>query len=69
MCEKLAALFSYNMDGSKKQEEAKQAEQKAVVVTPEPVEEKFVWKDDRNFLQKYTPLNIVREIKKRIVAG
>lgn len=64
MCEKLAALFSYNMDGSKKQTAA-QEEQKQEPVEPW-VEQPFVWQDDRSFFQKYTPLNIVREIKKKL---
>jgi ectoine hydroxylase-related dioxygenase (phytanoyl-CoA dioxygenase family) len=70
MCEKLAALFSYHMDGTKKQEApATEAEQKVPEPVVEQPAEKWEWKDDRNFLQKYTPLNIVREIKKRLVAG
>ena len=69
MCEKLAALFSYHADGTRKQEAAaQQAEQKAVETTPAPPVEKWEWKDDRTFLQKYTPLNIARELKKRLVA-
>jgi hypothetical protein len=40
---------------------------------PEPVHvaptepEAYVWKDDRSFLEMYTPLNIIRELKKRLV--
>lgn len=60
MCEKLSQLFGYNMDGSKQEE-----------VVPEQVvveeSNNNVWVDDRGFFQKYTPLNIVREIKKRVV--
>ena len=64
MCEKLAKLFSYNMDGSKKEDaQNKQEEPKPVVET---VNEPYVWVDDRSFFQKYTPLNVVREIKKRL---
>ena len=66
MCEKLATLFSYNMDGSKKQEEQQllpeQEKPSELVVEEKP----FVWVDNRSFLQKYTPLNIAREIKKRL---
>jgi len=73
MCERLAKLFNYNMDGSAKEEPK-----------PEVVEEKWVepvqedlpagrqdgkWNDERNFFQKYTPLNIAREIKKRVVGA
>ena len=67
MCEKLATLFSYNMDGSKKQEEQKEVKKEEHASQENVIEEKpFVWVDDRSFLQKYTPLNIVREIKKRL---
>ena len=65
MCEKLAKLFSYNMDGSKKQEE-QPVEQKAPEVKVEEAPTPYVWVDERSFLEKYTPLNIVREIKKRL---
>ena len=68
MCEKLAALFNYHADGSKKQAEPQEAEQKAAEVMVEQPAEKYEWKDERSFLQKYTPLNIAREIKKRLVA-
>lgn len=69
MCEKLAALFNYHADGRKKQEEApKEAEQKAPEPVQLPVTENYVWHDERSFIQKYTPLNIVREIRKRLVS-
>jgi ectoine hydroxylase-related dioxygenase (phytanoyl-CoA dioxygenase family) len=70
MCEKLAALFSYHADGTKKQQEAaaQNAEQKAAETKPELPVKRWEWKDDRSFLEKYTPLNIAREIKKRLVA-
>ncbi len=70
MCEKLALLYSYNMDGSKKSEsapeEAPKAEEK-----PEQIESpvETPWVDDRTFFQKYTPINIVREIKKKLQAA
>jgi len=65
MCEKLAKLFSYNMDGTKKEEQkpVQQVQEVAQVVQPETP---YVWVDDRPFFQKYTPLNIAREIKKRL---
>ncbi len=66
MCEKLATLFSYNMDGSKKQEEQQVLPEQEKPSEPVVEEKPFVWVDDRSFLQKYTPLNIVREIKKRL---
>lgn len=51
--ERLAKLFNYSLDGEKKQE----------------VEELVgaeVWKDDRSFMQKYSPGNIVRELAWRM---
>jgi ectoine hydroxylase-related dioxygenase (phytanoyl-CoA dioxygenase family) len=68
LCEKLAKLFSYNMDGSKKDESPTEEVAPAPEVSA-PVEEKpWVWDDRRSFLQKYTPRNIVREVKKKIFA-
>lgn len=67
MCEKLSQLFGYNMDGSQKQPEPEPAASE-----PEPGQtaaEADVWVDDRSFFQKYTPLNIVREIKKRVAGA
>jgi len=64
MCERLAKLFNYNMDGSAKEEpKVEVVEEKWV----EPIQEEWKWNDERNFFQKYTPLNIAREIKKRVV--
>ncbi len=67
MCEKLAQLFSYNPDGSKKEEPKPEpiVEQK-----PEPVweEKPWIWVDNRSFVQKYTPKNILIEIKKKLTA-
>jgi ectoine hydroxylase-related dioxygenase (phytanoyl-CoA dioxygenase family) len=68
MCEKLAKLFDYNLDGSKKEEPKAQVEE-PVIAQPEPVQEEWRWVDERTFFQKYTPLNIVREIKKRVVGA
>ena len=50
--ERLAKLFNYSIDGEKE-----------VDVEVEEVE---VWKDERSFLQKYSPGNIVREVSWRI---
>lgn len=61
MCEKLSQLFGYNMDGSK-QEEVGQTIENADSIEDE-------WVDQRSFFQKYTPGNIVREIKKRVVGA
>jgi hypothetical protein len=62
MCERLAKLFNYNMDGTVKEEP--KAEE-PVTETP-PVQEEWKWVDERPFFEKYTPLNIVRELKKRV---
>jgi len=69
MCEKLAKLFSYNMDGTKK-EEPKPPSVPAEVPEESPVqhEKQQVWVDDRSFFRKYTPGNILREVKKRVLA-
>ncbi len=64
MTEKLAKLFGY-MNAQQTTEP-----QPEVSVEPVNTEEKpreWVWVDDRNFFEKYTPLNIVREIKKKFV--
>jgi ectoine hydroxylase-related dioxygenase (phytanoyl-CoA dioxygenase family) len=75
MCEHLAKLFNYNLDGSKK-EEAKPENQPSPEPAAEPVlnttngsNESNAWVDDRPFFQKYTPLNIIREVKKRVFAN
>lgn len=65
MCEKLSQLFGYNMDGSK----AEPAPSEPVTENASEPETADVWVDDRSFFQKYTPLNIVREIKKRVVGA
>ncbi len=66
MTEKLAKLFGY-LNAEQKKEEAKEG----VFETPQPIEvqEEWKWVDDRPFFAKYTPLNIAREIKKRLVGA
>ncbi len=56
LVEKLAKLFSYNMDGSQKKEEEKK----------EVIQEVIETKEKLPFWKVYTPLNIVREIYNRI---
>lgn len=58
MCEKLSVLFGYDMSG-KKQEEVKE----------EPVNEEIYNEpeEQKSFFQIYTPLNILREVKLRLV--
>jgi ectoine hydroxylase-related dioxygenase (phytanoyl-CoA dioxygenase family) len=62
MCERLAKLFNYNMDGTVKEE----PKAEAPVTEAPPVQEEWKWVDERSFFEKYTPLNIVRELKKRV---
>ena len=67
MCEKLAKLFNYNMDGSAKEkaiddDQINIGEQQVKVEEAAP----YVWIDNRSFIEKYTPLNIAREVKKRL---
>jgi ectoine hydroxylase-related dioxygenase (phytanoyl-CoA dioxygenase family) len=66
MTEKLAKLFGYSGNEEKKQTEPLKEES-----MPEPVQstQNSVWHDDRPFFEKYTPLNIAREIKKRLVGA
>jgi ectoine hydroxylase-related dioxygenase (phytanoyl-CoA dioxygenase family) len=66
MCEKLARLFSYNADGSKKEEKAPEVKEEVKTPEPEVSQPDAPWIDDRTFIQKYTPLNILREVRKRI---
>lgn len=64
MCEKLAAIFG-NISGP--QQEEPKAE---TVQIPEPSlepEKEWVWVDERSFFEKYSPKNIVTEVKKRLV--
>lgn len=67
MTEKLAKLFGY-MNNERKTEEPKpepiQQEEKSE--SPVLAEE---WVDNRTFFQKYTPLNIAREIKNKLVGA
>jgi ectoine hydroxylase-related dioxygenase (phytanoyl-CoA dioxygenase family) len=55
---RMATLFNYNMDGSKKEEEVEEvvAESNEVVLHPKALP----------FWKIYTPLNVIREIKLRI---
>lgn len=65
LCEKLAKLFNYNMDGSKKEEPKPEPAHDPETIR---IEEQWVWEDKRTFVQKYTPKNIFIEIKKRLTA-
>jgi hypothetical protein len=63
MTEKLTKLFGYA--GEKKTEEAPQ--QAPIEDVKQEASEAPAWVDNRSFFEKYTPLNIVRELKKKIV--
>jgi ectoine hydroxylase-related dioxygenase (phytanoyl-CoA dioxygenase family) len=63
LCEKLAVLFNEDINLSKNKET--KVEVKEVKVADElPLNE--AWTDNRTLFEKYTPLNILREIKFRI---
>ncbi len=61
LIEKLAKLFNYNLDGSKKESQSEQA-----VEQPEDAEAAASAVDERSFWQIYTPMNILREIRYRL---
>jgi ectoine hydroxylase-related dioxygenase (phytanoyl-CoA dioxygenase family) len=64
MCEKLAAIFG-NISGPQ-QEQPKAETEPTLEPSPEP-EKEWEWVDYRSFLEKYSPKNIVTEVKKRLV--
>lgn len=90
LCEHLAKLFNYSMDGTPKEELQieinQQLESTAEVAIetssheePEPVIPTFINEenkeaivvnsiDNRSFFQKYTPLNIYRELRERVLS-
>ena len=67
MTEKLVKLFGYI-----NAQQATEQKQEVVVEEVKYEEEKptpWVWNDERSFFQKYTPLNIAREIKKKLTTA
>jgi hypothetical protein len=66
MCEKLAKLYNYNMDGSSKKD-LPEAEDIPVPSVSIEEEKQPIWVDNRSFIEKYTPLNIAKEVKKRLL--
>jgi len=64
MCEKLAAIFG-NISGPPPAEEKQEEEPEAAPI-PEP---EWKWVDDRGFFEKYSPKNIVTEVRKRLVGA
>jgi len=57
---RLAKLFNYSLDGSKKADTKLQDKETG------SDQQKDEWKDERTFFQKYSPGNIVREIAWRV---
>lgn len=70
MTEKLAKLFGNQQQQNVQEEPEDKVEEEVLENSQNDAEENgsSVWVDDRNFFQKYTPLNIAREIKKRLVS-
>jgi len=66
MCEKLAAIFG-NISGPPQEE--KKVTPETALVTETATTEENVWLDDRSFFEKYSPKNIVTEVKKRLVGA
>ena len=64
MCEKLAVLFNYDITGIKKEETTPEEKIEETVINEDSIQEE--WIDNRTFFEKYTPMNILREIKYRI---
>jgi len=64
LCEHMAKLFNFNMDGSKKAEQ-----QEAVAKGTAPTETSMSKEQTLPFWKVYTPLNIAREIKYRITGS
>jgi hypothetical protein len=67
LMDKLARLFNYESDKREMKEEIKEEEKvREQEGAPTIEEENGVYYDNRNFFQKYTPLNIMREIAWRL---
>ena len=66
MCEKLAAIFG-NISGPPQEEKKVILETALVTETATHLENE--WVDDRGFFEKYSPKNIVTEVKKRLVGA
>jgi ectoine hydroxylase-related dioxygenase (phytanoyl-CoA dioxygenase family) len=64
MCEKLAVLFNYDITGVKKEESILEEKIEEKNIVEDSIQEE--WIDNRTFFEKYTPMNILREIKFRI---
>lgn len=64
MTEKLAKLFGYDNKTENHENERLATE---LAKEPSVQQEEWKWVDNRSFFQKYTPNNIAREIKKRLL--
>jgi hypothetical protein len=71
VCEYLASLYNFNMDGTKKTEESSSTVGSVGHSDNQPASQGKADSqnsDNRTFFQKYTPLNIIREIKGRVLS-
>ena len=65
----LAELYQYNIDGTPKNNTSTSKEDEQVMIENTETQQQTAyaeWKDERSFFQKYTPKNILAEIKHRI---
>ncbi|MBI3519103.1 MAG: phytanoyl-CoA dioxygenase family protein [Bacteroidetes bacterium] len=65
----LAELYQYNVDGTPKNKTSALKEEGHHLIEHKPVQNQPAyaeWKDERTFFQKYTPKNILAEIKYRL---
>lgn len=69
MTEKLAKLFGYTSNQESKEEKQKNQEEEINLNSNliEPITENNLWIDNRSFFEKYTPINILKEVKKRFI--
>ena len=69
MTEKLAKLFGYSGAEQKSSESTTQPPIENKNETDVAIARQATWIDNRTFFEKYTPLNIAREIKKRLAGA
>lgn len=66
LMKELADLYNYNLDGTPKAQPNKEVKKTEETKITSIENTQPVWKDERTFLQKYTPSNILAEIKYRL---
>ncbi|MCS6935182.1 MAG: phytanoyl-CoA dioxygenase family protein [Chitinophagales bacterium] len=69
MVEKLAKLFGYEQPQSSHKENGATISHEPVQTNGKQQEVVAEWKDNRSFFQKYTPLNIARELRRRLTGN